>query len=476
MQQLKVSHSRFASLQCTIEILVSALIVLFTACAGASADQDPAADAAADGSSSESDTVSSVEPDGGPANEVEPYDPEPEPEVKPDSVLPPSPPSAAPAPAQKAEPSAEASAAAKPPTEATTPIGSFVNPAPGAKFFVGTNFWNIGWQGSGDYFTGNVNFATTDNPWRPDLVQDLKPYHVLRFMDWNLTNTSNNPQAHWNTRLKKTDNQRDSVALEWQIDLCNRAKTDCWITVPHESDAEYWTQLAKLVKETLDPTLRIYVEWSNEIWNGQFPQRAYAQSQGSRLGLAGSDKAASFYVYQSVRVWEAFEAEFGKDSARVVKVITGQAEWSGPCETHIAALADSKINPNGTKASAYAIAPYVKGSSVSALRSSLGDVKQWVEDNAKCAAKAQLPLISYEGGPDSFGSDNGRACAGLQKDPGMREVYTGFLDAVHDAKLNGPFMQYTHSGSCWGLKQATGDSLANAPKYQALVDWVAAHP
>jgi hypothetical protein len=99
-----------------------------------------------------------------------------------------------------------------------------------------------------------------------------------------------------------------------------------------------------------------------------------------------------------------------------------------------------------------------------------------VGDNAACASKVDLPLISYEGGPDSFGSDNGRACAGLQRDPGMRDVYTRFLDSVYDAKLLGPFMQYTHSGSCWGLKVNTGDSLTAAPKYQALVDWVAAHP
>lgn len=475
MQQFTVSHSRFARSQCTIEILVSALIALLVACGDARAEPstmaDSSVDLAADGGGSEAD-ASSEEPDAGPmAVDVAP--PAPEPNVEPKTERPVTTPVTPVAPVpEKAQPS-DPTAATKPETQVTTTL---VNPMPGSKFFVGANFWNIGWQGSEDYFSSGVNFATTDNPWRPDLVQDLAPYHVLRFMDWNLTNTTNNAQARWNSRVKKTDEQRDSVALEWQIDLCNRAKTDCWITVPHESDAEYWKGLAQLVLETLDPNLRVYVEWSNEIWNAQFPQRAFAQSQGNALGLAGSDKAASFYVYQSVRVWEAFEAEFGKDSPRVVKVLTGQAEWSGPCETHVAALADAKINPNGTKASAYAIAPYVKGSSVTALRSSLGEVKQWVEDNAACARKGQLPLISYEGGPDSFGSDNGQACKGLQRDPGMREVYTGFLDAMYDAKLTGPFMQYTHSGDCWGLKQKTGDPVANAPKYQALVDWVAAHP
>ncbi|HKU38944.1 MAG TPA: hypothetical protein VJR89_12375 [Polyangiales bacterium] len=378
-----------------------------------------------------------------------------------------TPPAAAPEP--KPQPSA-AAPAAKP------SMPPLANPAPGSKFFVGANFWNIGWQGRGDYFTSSPSFAATTNPWRQDFVRDLAPYHVLRFMDWNLTNTSNNAQARWNTRLKKTDDQRNSVALEWQIDLCNRARTDCWITVPHESEPDYWKQLAALVHDTLDPSLRIYVEWSNEVWNEQFPQRGYARSRGEALQLPGSDKAASYYVYQSVRVFEAFEAELGKDSPRLVKILAGQAEWSGPCETHLTALADAKINPNRTRATAYAIAPYVKGASSSAIRASIGKVRQWVADNAACARKAELPLISYEGGPDSFGSDDGQACQKLQHDPAMRGVYTSFLDVMYDAKLLGPFMQYTHSGACWGLKQSTSDTLANAPKYQALLDWVAAHP
>jgi hypothetical protein len=465
--------------QCRIEIVVSTLIALLIGCgnaAGQNVPTDTSLDAA-DSSMPEADSAS-TEPDAGSAEVAPAAEMAQSVDVAKDSTPNGGIPAVevAPAPAEKPKATATSAVATNVPSADAHPTSTLVNPAPGSKFFVGANFWNVGWQGSDDYFTKGVNFAATDNPWRPDLIQDLAPYHVLRFMDWNLTNTSNNDEARWDTRLKKTDDQRDSVALEWQIDLCNRSKTDCWITVPHETEPEYWTQLAKLVHDTLDPSLRIYVEWSNEVWNSAFPQRAYAQSKGNALGLPGSDKAASFYVYQSVRVFEAFEAVFGKDSPRVVKVLTGQAEYSGPCETHVAALADPKINPNGTHASAYAIAPYPKGDSVASLESSADEIQQWVNDNATCSAKASLPLISYEGGTDSFGKDNGQACRTLQRDPGMREVYGRFLDAMHDAKLLGPFMQYTHSGDCWGLKVSTGDAPASSPKYQALLDWLAAHP
>jgi hypothetical protein len=354
--------------------------------------------------------------------------------------------------------------------------GALVNPAPGSKLFLGANFWNISWEGKGNYFTSGANFASTQSPWKPEFLSDLAAYKVLRFMDWNLTNDSDNAQADWNTRLKKTADQGENVAIEWQIDLCNRTKTDYWVTVPHEAKPEYWQKLAQLIHDTLDPSLRVYVEWSNEVWNGQFPQRSYAQQQGNTLKLEGSDKAAAYYVYAAVRMFEAFEAVFGKGSPRLVKVLAGQAAYEGPCQAHVKALANATINPQGTKADAYAIAPYFKGASVAELKAAIPEQKTWVESNKACATSAGLPLIAYEGGSDSFGNDNGMACRSLQRDAGMQEVYTMFLDTMNSAKLLGPFVHYTHSGDCWGLKQRTSDTLANAPKYKAVVDWLAAHP
>lgn len=350
-----------------------------------------------------------------------------------------------------------------------------VNPAPGSKFFIGANFWNIEWEGADDFFANGVDFATTSNPWRPELLDDLAPYQVLRFMDWNLTNDSNNPQAHWNTRSQKTAAQKEPIAFEWQIDLCNRTHKDYWLTVPHEATASDWPKLAQLVHDQLDTSLRVYLEFSNEVWNSSFAQHAYATSQAQSLGLAGSDAAASYYVYASVRLYEAFEAVFGKGSPRLVKVLSGQAAWTGPCQAHVKALTDTKINPNGTKPDVYAIAPYFSGTSIQALSDSLATVTQWTTDSHACAAMAGLPLISYEGGSDSYAA-SGNGCTTLQHDPGMHDLYTKYLDGISAAKLSGPFMQYTHTGACWGLKQKTGDPLSSSPKYKGVLDWLAAYP
>jgi hypothetical protein len=352
---------------------------------------------------------------------------------------------------------------------------ALVNPAPGSKFFVGANFWNIDWEGQDDFFPSGTNFATTQNPWKQQLLDDLAPYHVLRFMDWNRTNDSNNPQANWDTRKQKTAQQNEPVAFEWQIDLCNRTKKDYWLNVPHESSPDYWTKLAGLVHDGLDPSLRVYVEWSNEVWNGGFPQNGYAAGKAKNLGLAGSDAAAAYYVYASVRVYEAFEAVFGKGSPRLVKVLAGQAAWTGPCDNHMIALKDSTINPKGTKPDFYAIAPYFGGKSIDELTKALSTVNQWTTDSKKCATGGGLPLISYEGGSDSYAAPN-NGCTTLQHDPAMHDLYGQYLSGISGAGLSGPFMQYTHTGSCWGLKEKTSDALSASPKYKGVVDWLAAHP
>ena len=346
-----------------------------------------------------------------------------------------------------------------------------INPAPGAPLFLGANFWNLDWQGSQEYFVDQPRFASGSSPWLPQFLRDLEPYHVLRFMDWNLTNDADNPQSRWTTRRPKGQAQREPIAYEWQIDLCNRTHKDCWLTVPHAASTQYFSQLAQLVREQLDASLRVYVEWSNEVWNGSFPQHEYAGALAAQLGLAGEDPAAAYQVYQSVRLFEAFTAVFGADNPRVVRVLAGQAGYVGPCKAQLAALTDPKINPKHTRPDVYAIAPYVHGRTLQELRSTgMARAKAGIAENLRCARGARLPLIAYEGGQDSFALGV-EACERLQRDQGMRALYAALPDALAAAGLRGPFVHYTHSGACWGLKVKTTDSNAASPKYQGLLDW-----
>jgi hypothetical protein len=69
--------------------------------------------------------------------------------------------------------------------------------------------------------------------------------------------------------------------------------------MPHQASDEYVRQFALLVKEKLDPSLKVYIEYSNEVWNGIFAQHRYAEEQGKKIGLGPKERpwegAAMFY-------------------------------------------------------------------------------------------------------------------------------------------------------------------------------------
>jgi hypothetical protein len=125
----------------------------------------------------------------------------------------------------------------------------------------------------------------------------LKRFKVLRFMDFLATNS--NAQKHWSERLtpnwysmfqpaKGYGWQGRGGSYEYAIALCNELNADCWLTVPAQADDDYVRQLAALIKTQLNPNLKLYLEYSNELWNF-----APAFQQGNQnLTLAKAEVAA----------------------------------------------------------------------------------------------------------------------------------------------------------------------------------------
>jgi hypothetical protein len=192
------------------------------------------------------------------------------------------------------------------------------------------------------------------NPFREDFLRYCRQWHVLRFMDWMETNQST--QKHWADRRRPTHYTMagpPGVALEWMVDLANRTETDPWFCMPHQATPEYLTAFARFVKQRLDPRRRVYVEYSNEVWNWQFPQShwvlhsrqpAAAMEATGRspwrdgvVPLFNADGVATNNAghHHPERIaamarhcFAAWEQVFaGADRARLVRVIGVQHDW-----------------------------------------------------------------------------------------------------------------------------------------------------
>jgi len=102
-----------------------------------------------------------------------------------------------------------------------------------------------------------------------NLVEDLTGFSCIRGMDWVQTN--NSPHFDWSDRTLATGMGEGSRAAgaSWEslIELANLTKADLWICIPHGATNDYIDNLAQLMEDDLDPSLTLYVEFSNECWN-----------------------------------------------------------------------------------------------------------------------------------------------------------------------------------------------------------------
>lgn len=203
---------------------------------------------------------------------------------------------------------------------------------------VGQNFWNFGWTGPLEYIKpryvkddnadGWADIAPGDSIWTSQFLTDLGSFTgPIRFMDWTNTNSlpledfslyptkfslsppgvydpmgtqtfpipeiarkyygkedgDNNPETY----IEVTELKCGGVPYSWIVDICNRSGRDMWINIPTFAGDAYVRSLMEYIRDHLDPHLKVYVEYSNETWNGMFVSFRYTQDRGAALDLPG---------------------------------------------------------------------------------------------------------------------------------------------------------------------------------------------
>jgi hypothetical protein len=184
----------------------------------------------------------------------------------------------------------------------------------------------------------------------PQFLQNLSIYRTLSTSQWQATNRT--PEKTWDQRAQTSDAtymQQQGVPIETIVDLANQAGTDAWLHVPKEADDAYIRQMATLVKERLNPNLKVYIEFASEGWGRDFEGRypgnyffeqaairwaPYWQSlqslpanQGKTLAQIQEENVSylQYYATRTAEMSQIWDQVFGADASRLQTVYTAQA-------------------------------------------------------------------------------------------------------------------------------------------------------
>jgi hypothetical protein len=291
------------------------------------------------------------------------------------------------------------------------------------------------------------------------------------------------------------------VSLEHQIALSNELSANGWFCVPHLADETYIRNMAVLLRDTLKPGLKAYIEYSNEVWNWApgFVQTRYALKKAAALGQTSADRYLRYSGQRAGEIFKIFDEVYGTTLARqrLVRVIGAQ---SGSGDVQL-----GQVGVGG--ADALAIAPYFGGG----LNNKVYNTQNWeslttdqildmartavvsdtlagVKASARIAATYGVQLVAYEGGQHmGGGGDCNGDCSNIEalqkkfqlanSHPRIKGLYKNMFKAwsIAVGEVGGVFTAFSHIGmdskyGSWGALQYQTVNRSTAWKYLALVE------
>jgi hypothetical protein len=379
------------------------------------------------------------------------------------------------------------------------------------------------------------------SPFRPEVLDFCKPWHCLRFVSWLETNDSS--ERRWANRKQRSFYTQvgaggdvlgiqgpadpawrrkwgSGVAIELCIQLANLTHTDAWFCVPHLADDEYIWEMARLVRAKLDPTLKVYVEFSNELWNWQFqqahwmlrselagdlvtkaggppPWKSRQRPQRFRDGIVAEGAGDGVDHPERIgalfrRCFKIWENVFAGSQHKLVRVCTIQASWGDTANRTLSWImrnggcdAFSPTGYFGPNDEVYrrwerAGGKLTSDAVIADMKLMIAAERKIVTEMAGYARKAGVRLVVYEGGQhiQPLGQTDkpyNQALAAAQKHPMMYNLYRENLDeyAGAGADLFCAFSSVSRQGmrwGSWGHAEWYGQEPSEMPKYRAILD------
>jgi hypothetical protein len=333
-------------------------------------------------------------------------------------------------------------------------------------------------------------------PWNPAFLKRLQGFSCIRFADATAINSSTACRWRDRTLASHANYFHQGMPYELCIDLCNRIDADAWFCVPHGADNQYIESFAGLIKEKLATNHKVYIEYSNEIWNPAYFQHTYALAQAQKLWPDMPPQGADirFGAHRSKEVFEIIERVLGP-SHKVIRVI------SAPAEDLSAAQAILDFESAGQSADALAIAPLLNAGRRSpdppdSVRTTPADILSRLQNKSlsdaiaqmqacrKLAAQNNLKLIAYAAGPsvDMNLTHHGppdmafrQAFSIANRDPAIAPILEKYYDA---GSTNGsgvtaihPLISPATPVSLPGLLDYVDQSPKTSPKWIATLNY-----
>jgi hypothetical protein len=224
---------------------------------------------------------------------------------------------------------------------------------------------------------------------QPRFLQNTDPFRVLRYMDWMETNSS--PIVSVADYPVEASAFWQRVPISVLAKLGNRTASDIWINIPHRASDAFVDAMATTLRDQFRADRKIYLEFSNENWNGLFSQNreiprqfcpgypdlaAGCQNDGIpgngiacelnssfSLGAAGGPCFQALvrgWGDRSVQVFDRFDSVFGASARqRLLRVVASQAANPDLGRQVLARNATGQSFTVASKTDAYASAPYI---------------------------------------------------------------------------------------------------------------------
>nr|KAG5710339.1 hypothetical protein BaRGS_009055 [Batillaria attramentaria] len=324
-------------------------------------------------------------------------------------------------------------------------------------------------------------------PFHPLFLEFLKRFSEIRFMDFLRTNGHTPEPTTWNDRKPTnfhTQVGHDGGSIEYLVQLANTVGADPWV----------------------------YVEYSNEVWNGIFRQTRYTQEQGKHLfpNDPGFKQGMKYFNKRATEVANIWTQAWGSQKSRITNVYAWQTGYQDYYRQALEDLGNRKSSFQALAITGYFDCDKAADDHASELpHMSMTQIQHLCDidlPNQKAAfthymnvAKSHgLKLVMYEGGPSVMenqalkngGSDEAvtNKAIAFNMDPAIQRPVHDVLEAWYSIVTSnsanhspgGLFNYFSSVGTpskygSWGMAQYTGQDLSKVPKWLAVQAYITHH-